>query len=384
MIGPRLFAGQIDVTPLRGLTETRYTSQNAYIYATRPLAFSSQNITTSIYLGGTLLTGLVAHVVCSREPGRAMLVRMAAVIGLIHGVLGFISVTMADTAVGEFLGIFRNANYAQLDHSYRGFIRMTGIWPEASGYAAFAFVWFVFVFECWLRRIDVRRTGPAAVVLAIALVFSTSSTAYVGLTLYGVILVARTIALPGSLPIDRLVWIAGGLVLTVIAVTGLMIWRPVIATQFADLVQHMTVDKQGSLSAEQRGFWALQGLHAFGVSHGIGIGAGSFRSSSLLTAILGSMGVVGIATFACHVLRAFKPLRWSTHAPVADISAATGGAAAWAMMSGLMVASFSSPSSDPGVDMMLLAAAALVLRRPRGQVTQQQPRPGTDTTPAFA
>lgn len=364
MIGPRLFAGQIDVTPLRGLTETRYTSQNAYIYAARPLAFSSQNITTSIYLAGTLLTALVAHVVCSREKGRATLVRMAAAIGLAHGVLGFISVTLVDTPVGELLGLLRNGNYAQLDHSYRGFIRMTGIWPEASSFAAFAFVWFVFVFECWLRRIDTRWTGPAAVVLAMALVFSTSSTAYVALALYAAILLLRTLLLPGSMTVDRLAWIAGGLLLMVIAATGLMIWKPMFATQFAELVQHMTIDKQGSLSAQQRSFWAWQGLHGFVVSHGIGIGAGSFRSSSLLSAILGSMGVIGLVSFLGHVLHAFKPLRRSTHAALSslDLAAATGGAAGWAMFLGLLIASLGSPSCDPGTDFAIMSGAALALR----------------------
>lgn len=367
MIGPRLFDGKIDVTPLRGLTDARYTSQGAYIYATKPLAFSSQNITTAIYLGGTLLTALVAHVVCSRETGRATLVRVAAVIGLIHGLLGFMSVASVGTPVEAVLGLFRNGNYAQLEHSYRGFVRMTGIWPEASSYASFAFVWFVFVFECWLRRIDVRWTGAAAGILAMALVFSTSSSAYVGLALYAAIMLSRTLLLPGSVPIDRLLWMAGGLLLVVIATTGLMIWKPVIATQFAELLQHMTFDKSGSLSAQQRGFWAWQGLHAFAVSHGIGIGAGSFRSSSLLGAILGSMGVIGIVTFLAHVFHAFKPLRRSTHmvlsgANGADLAAATGGAAAWAMLMGLMIASLGSPSCDPGTDFAILSGAALALR----------------------
>lgn len=362
MVGPRLFAGQIDVTPLRGLTESRYTSQIGYIYATKPLAFSSQNITTSIYLVGTMLTGLVAHVVCSREKGRATLVRMAATIGLLHAVLGFMSVALTGTPVEDLLGMFRNGNYAQLDHSYGGFIRMTGVWPEASSFAGFAFVWFVFVFECWMRRIDTRWTGAASIALVSALVFSTSSSAYVGLGIYGLILTMRMLFMPGSIAFDRILWMAGGVVVLVIVVCGLMIWRPALTTQFGNLLQHMTLDKQGSLSAQQRSFWAWQGLHAFVTSHGIGIGAGSFRSSSLLTAILGSMGVIGIFTFIMHVLRAFKPLRWSTYAPVADISAATGGAAAWAMMMAMIVASFSSPTSDPGSDMMMLAACALTLR----------------------
>ncbi|MGM9458292.1 hypothetical protein, partial [Lacticaseibacillus rhamnosus] len=68
---------------------------------------------------------------------------------------------------------------------------MTGIWPEASAYASFALVWFVFLFECWLRRVETRLTFVAALALLAALVFSTSSLAYVGLPFYVVLLATR-------------------------------------------------------------------------------------------------------------------------------------------------------------------------------------------------
>ncbi|MEO0033733.1 MAG: hypothetical protein RIS94_3491 [Pseudomonadota bacterium] len=363
-IAPRLFAGQIDVTPLRGRTEARYVSAAAYLYATRPLAFSPQNVTTAVYLCGTLLAGLAAHVACRSERGRATLVRTMAIVGLAHAVLGFAGIAAKGTPVGAVFELFRNANYAQLDHAYRGFVRMTGIWPEASGFANFAIVWFVFNFECWLRRVDTRWTGPAALMLAAALAFSTSSTAYVGLPFYAMLVALRAVLFPGAIPADRLLWIGAAGLALVIAGCSVMLWHPAFATNFGDLILHMTVKKSGSFSALQRQFWAWQGIDAFLKTGGIGIGPGSFRSSSLATAVLGSTGIIGAVALLVHLLRAFKPTRLSTYAASGDPVLATGAACAWAMLMGTAVASISSPSCDPGTDFAILGGAALVLRGP--------------------
>lgn len=364
-IGPRLFAGQIEVTPLRGRVEARYVSTLAYVYSARPLAFSPQNLTTAVYLMGTLLAALASFVACGRERGRAVLVRTLAVAGMLHALTGFASVVIKGTPAEVVLAVFRNASYAQLDHSYLGFVRMTGLWPEASSFATYGMVLFVFAFECWLRRIDVRWTGPAAALLASALALSTSSTAYAGLPAYAALVGLRALLFPGALPADRALWIGAALLGMIAAGSAVMIWQPHLADAFGDMIRHMTVDKSETLSALQRRFWAWQGIHAFVTSGGIGIGPGSFRSSSLATAVLGCTGVIGAATLSVHLLRAFGPLRQSTWAPVADQSLATAAACAWAMLMGAGIASISSPTCDPGTDIAILAGAALALRRPQ-------------------
>jgi hypothetical protein len=361
-IGPHLFAGQIDVTPMRGKVEARYISMRAYIYSTRPLSFSTQNITTAVYLFGTLLMAIAAHVVCSRESGRRAFVRTMAIVGLLHGLIGFISVAARGTPVESVLVLFRNGSYAQLDHSYRGFVRMTGLWPEASGFAWFGINWFVFLFECWLRRVDTRFTGPAAFVLAAALLCSTATTAYVGLGLYGAVLLGRSLLMPGAMPIDRALIVAAAALAMVVLITSLMILHPALVNDAADLLRHMTVDKGQSLSGEQRGFWAWQGWHAFVETHGIGIGPGSFRSSSLATAILGCTGLVGATAMTIHMVSAFKPTRLSTYVPSTDRALSTGAACAWAAVIDAVVSSLSSPTCDPGTDFAILTGAALALR----------------------
>ncbi|MFM9936638.1 MAG: hypothetical protein ACKVOL_10635 [Novosphingobium sp.] len=378
-IAPRLFAGQIDVTPLRGRVEARYVSTLAYIYAVRPLAFSPQNLTTAVYLVGTLLGALAGHVACARERGRAGLVRVLAIAGMVHALSGFASVALKGTPAEVVLTVFRNGSYAQLDQSYLGFVRMSGFRPEASSFANYALILFVFTFECWLRRIDPRWTGPTAALLAAALVFSTSSTAYAGLPLYALFLAIRALVFPGALPVDRALWIGGALLTLVAAASAVMIWQPALAASFGDMLRHMTVDKGDTLSALQRRFWAWQGIDAFLKTSGIGIGPGSFRSSSLATAVLGCTGVIGAVTLSLHFLAAFSPLRQSTWAPVADAAFSTAAACGWAMLMGIGVASISSPTCDPGTDIAMLSGAALALRR-----RQPVERAQSDYTPLAA
>lgn len=375
-IAPRLFAGQIDVTPLRGRVEARYVSTLAYVYAVRPLAFTPQNLTTAVYLVGTMIAGIASFVACGRERGRAVMVRTLAVVGMVHALTGFASVVIRGTPAEVVLSVFRNAAYAQLDQSYMGFVRMTGLFPEASTFATYGLLLFVFSFECWLRRIDPRWTGPAAALLATALALSTSSTAYAGLPTYALLVAARSLLFPGALPVDRALWIGAALITLVAAGCAAMIWQPRFADGFADMIRHMTVEKSETLSALQRRFWAWQGIDAFIASSGIGIGPGSFRSSSLATAVLGCTGVIGAVTLTLHILTAFSPLRQSTWTPVADKALATGAACGWAMIMGVAMASIASPTCDPGTDFAMLAGAALALRR-----QQAAPRAAPEPTP---
>lgn len=367
MLLPRIFAGEIDVTPLRGQLRARYGTQLARILAAEPLRFTTQNLTTAIYLTGTAMMALSAHVVLRAPGGARLLARGGAAIGTVHAALGFAGVALKNTPANALFEFFRNGSYAQLDHEWNGFVRMNGLWPEASSYASFAVVWFVFNFECWLRGVEPRRTGPAALLLGVALVVGTSSSAYVGLALFGVIMIVRTATSPGLFAADRLAWLVAASLGALIVATALLALNPVLAAALRDLLEHMTLDKAGSFSGRQRLFWAAQGLDAFAVSHGLGIGPGSFRSSSLASAILGSTGVIGMLAFVLHGARAFRPLALSTWLPTRNSALPqpdrdVGAAAAWAMLVGVGVASVSAPSCDPGLSFAILSGAAIALR----------------------
>lgn len=357
MILPRIFAGAIDVTPLRPIP-------NGYIFAAFPLSFSPQNVTSAVYLMATLMAALCAFLACSAPVAWRVIARTAGVVAVIHALLGLASVFLAGTAWSLFQRFFRNGFYAQLDQSLDGYARMTGIFPEAAVYSAYGFVWLVFTTELWLRGIESRWTGWGALLLGTALLLSTSTTAVIGLAAYAAILSLRLLLLPGSIAGTKvLALISGGLAL-LSALVAVVALNPEVAAALSEFVARFTVDKAGSASALQRAFWARQGVDALIVSSGLGIGPGSFRSSSIVLAVLGSTGIIGSLALLIHLARTFKPLHRSTYARLSEPGQATGAAASWAVLVALIPASFSAATPDPGFIWGALSGIALALRRP--------------------
>ncbi len=376
--GPRLFAGQFAFAPLRAETGATYTSRLSFLLATRSFEPSPQNMTSSIYLVGTLVAATVAHVACKAPAGRMTLVRTMVLVGIVHCLFGVLSVVGRGTAINDVLGFFRNGSYAQLTQDVEGISRMSGISTEPSTYAAFGVIWFVFLAECWLRRVNPWLTGTAAACLGAALLASTATTAYVGLAAWFGLVGLRSLFVPGAMPADRALWLAVLGLGAVVAGSLVLLWQPQLVDRIMLFSQHILVDKLSSESGIQRRFWALQGYHAFIGTYGIGVGPGSFRSSSLFTAVIGCVGAVGALALLAHALIAFKPMRWSTYVPASDPDLAVAGACAWAMLMALVVAGINAPSCDPGSDFALLSGAALALR---GRSARHAARPVLDLSP---
>src|SRR5262249_14617011 len=162
--------------------------------------------------------------------------------------------------------------------------------------------------ELWFRDVMPLRTGLAGLVLLLALLASTSSTAYVSISAYMLFVAIRFVLGPWVMPARKqLALIAIALAATTLVMAA-FVFMPDIATKARPVLALMTTEKLQSGSGIQRSFWARQGLSVFVNSYGLGIGAGSFRSSSVLTAILGSMGVVGAVTFVAHLVKSVQPL----------------------------------------------------------------------------
>ncbi len=353
--GPRLFGHQMQVVPMKlGPMNSRY--------ATVWLVPTSQNITTAIYLLGTLTAALVAHVAMRDARTPASFVNTGVAIGWIHVATGIFGALVRGRPFSLAVDFFRNGSYAQTDQFYGGFARISGIMPEPSSYAIFAFAWFAFLTECWWRDVLPRRTGPIALVLFLMLMASTSSTAYAGLAGYGAILFLRMVLLPQSLRFGKAVTIVGLIVLAVGLVAGFLAMRPDIISLGRTMIAEMTVNKQGSESGLQRVFWARMGLQAFLQSGGLGIGPGSFRSSSIFTAILGSSGIIGWSLFFAYLVHVIRPLSLSTYFQPADGPQSVGVAASWAAVAMMIPAAVMAASPDPGVTFAVFAGVALALR----------------------
>lgn len=353
---PNIFAGVINVTPLRPIP-------NGYIYAAFPLAFSSQNITSAVYLLATFAAAVGGHIASQSEKSEITIAKTAATVCGVHALLGLSSVLLAGTAWVSVLKFFRNGFYAQLDQSFNGFVRMNGIWPEPAVFSAYGFAWLVFTTELWLRNVEPRWTAWGVGLLFSALLISTSTTAYIGLTAYALIIALRILVFPGSVSMRKaLVLLSGGMI-GLAATLALLAISPDAAASMADFVAKFTVDKASSASALQRSFWAQQGIDAFWASGGLGVGPGSFRSSSIITAIIGSTGLIGSVALLVHLVRVFKPHYKSSYLRVDDSRRAVGVSASWAAIVMLIPSAFSAASPDPGFVWGFFCGFALALRQ---------------------
>ena len=353
---PFLFTGDLQVVPLR-------PTGSPTGLETHPLRFTPQNVTTSCYMLATLAAAVCAHVAASAPGATQRLARLASMIALAHAAIGWLAVALKGTALAGAVGFFRNGIYMQLDQSFDGVARITGISPETSLYVSFGFAWFVFAAELWLRNVDRRWSGPAALAMLVTLLASTSSTAYVGLAGYALLVPMRLAYLAGAVPARKVLTLAAIALVLLAAVLALVVQSEEFARWGARMLRLTTADKLTSSSGVARLFWARQGLTMFVASGGLGVGVGTFRSSSIVTAILGSGGVIAALAFALHMMRLFRPSERATWRPTGEPMADVAKAAAWAATVMLIPAAVSAPSPDPGLLWGLIAGSSLGLRR---------------------
>ncbi len=368
---PFLFGKSILIVPLR---------PTAGPYTLVPLHFTPQHLTTSMYMVMTLLGAICAAVAVSRRGAGAKIARLGSIIALIHSGIGWFGLIFANSSLNAVIKFFRNANYAQLDQAFDGISRMTGISPEPSLYASFGFTWFVFVTELWLRNVDRRWSGPASLALFLTLLVSTSSTAYVGLIAYGAAVTVRLLLFYGAIPVRKGLTILVCLLSLAACGMAVIIGSEAIAETVGRILRLTTTDKLDSASGAARATWALQGLRVFLSSGGLGIGVGSFRSSSIFAAILGSTGIIGFVAFICYVAKVFRPFARTTYTWTGDVDRDTATAAGWTVLMVLVPAAVTAPSPDPGLLWGLMAGIAMGLRNVMRQTVDDVVRRETAKT----
>lgn len=354
-IGPRLFAGAIDIFPMRfddalGLIDSA------------PLAPTSQNVTASVFLIGAALTALASYLTCRSPGGAATIVSTAIALAWAHVLLGLAAALARGTPGDALFALIRNGTYSQLNDAVGDIARIRGVFAEASAYADFGFGYFVINAELWYRSIRPRATGAAALALAAVLFFSTSATAYVALAGYFAWFCLRAMLFPGVAVAGKTQAVMLTLFALAVATASAMIVQPKLVETMLHVVQDMTLGKSTSNSGVQRLFWARQGADAFVVSWGLGIGPGSFRSSSNITAILGAMGVIGIATYLLYLASVVQPGRRSTWGMGENTRQTIGGAFASAALLSIIPAAIASPHTHPETTFVILAGAAVALR----------------------
>jgi hypothetical protein len=347
---PRLFSHVINVPQLRAVA--------GGLFATAPVEFSSQNITTAVYLLGTLLAFLSALLAAALEPRKKLLLRTIAIVSWAHITFGVLDIVLSKAGMRDILDFFRNANYLQLVQEVAGIQRVAGIFPEPSAYAAYGFAFMVLNTELWLRAEMPRLTGTTSLALLIMLLLTTSSTAYVSIGAYALVLLLRMAFTPLRLPVSKKIILALIAAVSGTILLALEVFVPAMSRLMLDILQQMTLGKLHSLSGIQRTFWAHKAWDAFWASSWIGVGAGSLRSSGLLSAIAGSMGFIGMVSFFGAAWMVLKPTRLATHRVQVSEDQGIRASFAWAAVLALAPALLSMPTPDPGLLFGIFAGVA--------------------------
>lgn len=199
--------------------------------------------------------------------------------------------------------LYSNPFYALLIDSIGSIPRINGPFTESAALATYLSG---IVFSCmWLcvRGHDVLAPRLLFAISVGTTYLSTSTTGIITVTL-GVPLVLLLVLKGGSQEGKRRIWstigllVAGGLVL----IGPLLLLLPSLLTAF-DTVLQGTLSKSSSGSYAARTGADLDAITAFMETSGLGVGWGSFRSSSLLPGLLANGGAIGLGLIVWLVFR---------------------------------------------------------------------------------
>jgi len=193
------------------------------------------------------------------------------------------------------------------------------------------------------------------------LVLSTSSTAYVTLAVFSIIVLAGCVRRMFTREASRqqIAYACVVPILLLLALAGAML-VPAAWTTLSGLFDATIANKLATQSGIERLRWNHQALVAFFDTLGAGAGVGSVRASSFVVAVLANCGVLGCLLFAAFLVAVIIPQRPSVPQCAENRIARAGAHACLAL---LMAASISAAGVDLGLFFSIFAAASANSRR---------------------
>lgn len=294
MVLPDVFAGKIMVWPQKG-----DLLQPSFV----PLAFSSGNVTQLTYLAMNVVMAVATALFITRST-----VSYNRVIGayLLGGylVVGIAFWQFASRVAGVPFPddiFYSNPGWAIVEQSMGNVPRIQGSFSEPAG---LAFYLSGLCFCClWLtaRGYNTMRPGLLLFLAMLAMLLSTSTT---GLAILGIGLPIMLLMAGSDLrSFSRLARTLAGLMLVAtIVITPIFILKPALIKSI-DTVVESTLTKGDSDSYEARTGIDTAALGTMTETYGLGVGWGSFRTSSLLPGLVANAGAFGIAAVLWLILR---------------------------------------------------------------------------------
>jgi len=339
---PRLFAGRVDVIPMRGSE-----------LGAQPLFPSTQNISQLAYLTISVFAVVAFSRLLSNHGMRHAVkaLFLGALVTVFTGALDFASDYLP---LEPLLEPFRKATYAMITSAeVLGVQRVVGLTPEAStfGGLCIAFLSAVYFFRFSLPPTSLYyRSAPILMgLLVLFLWMSTSSAAYVAFGAF-LLIAALEWLWSGTMVRDGLrrrrlaaeFWVAyaGFVALTIVTLVHPSLLNPII-----DTVDTMVFQKPSSESFQERSIWTAVSWKAAWETYGLGVGMGGTRASSSLVAVISNVGFLGALFYYLFILQTLL-----VKVPAADRSGQSMiGAMRWCIWPGFITSLLAGSTADFGL-----------------------------------
>jgi hypothetical protein len=364
-IWPRLFAGQTIVIPVRS---------QGYTIALEP---STANLTQAVYFVGDFVCFIVlSGYAASSLAARKVLTNAALFCVILNLIFAALDMVTYFTNTTELLSFIRNATYSLLNETeLAGFKRIVGSFVEASAFGSMSLGFFAFTGTLWMLGVRTRLTAALTVLTFLALIFSTSTTAYVGLFVVLAIAYVQNLVRIShrSAPPQVLFFVLGApIILATVAIA--IAFSDTYSTYLGNLLDTFILDKMSSASGVERSSWNQQAIQNFLDTFGFGVGIGSLRASSFPVAVISNFGLLGTVLFGLFFVTIF--VRRAYRRQMDPVNDAYRRASRAACLSWLVTATLSGALVDLGLAFFAFAALAssepVIVQEPTGSVSSVQ------------
>ena len=299
---PRFFANQVEVLPVR----------STGLLSTAMLQPTTQNLSTFIYVSVSVLSVFAFSRLLRPLEMRIHILNalcLGAAITVVTGILDFVSQQLN---LQSFLEIFRTASYALLvDDEVMDSKRVVGLMPEASSFGGLAlnFLAALYFFKRSMPKGILRdRTVPLLIILLVLFIWlSTSSSAYLGLAMFGFIAIIewlwRLIKSQKDPSLNHALWkefffFAFAIFLLMV----IFLAAPYFFDPFLKMVDLMIFQKSSSTSFEDRNITTQVSWNALLATYGLGVGLGGTRASNFLVSMISNTGVLATSFYLLFVI----------------------------------------------------------------------------------
>jgi hypothetical protein len=301
VIMPKLFLEEIVIMPMRdisGVTDLlRPTPQNftqfGYVTLSVMTVFAVTLMADKPLFTETLLTSMIAG-------------------GIVCIATGLIDLAAASVGMESLLESFRNADYAFLtDVEVAGVKRVVGFTPEASAYGpicvnfAAAILLLRALYRDGPERVLATLTGIGLVIMAL---LSTSSSAYLGLAVLGLVYAAnwvRRAILSSAFGQRGLAWELLAGIAMLAALLLVLVVRADLFDPLLKVIEEIIFNKPLTDSYYGRSLWNTVAWQTVVSTWGLGVGFGSTRTSNWFAAIVSNTGLVGAAFMVIFLAQTF-------------------------------------------------------------------------------